>query len=240
MQDFSNKTIREIALEMPQTIPVFEDLRIDYCCGGRRPFAEVCQNAGIDPDMLSEKLLSAVAANECFQREKSSASELIDHIIAKHHVFTVNEIERLRGLFHKVCDRHGKQHPELFHVRDIFEDMAEEMVCHMRKEEHALFPFIKRLELATEGSSQVPPPPFGTVQAPIRMMMMEHDAAAEQFREMRDVSLDYQLPADACPSFTGLYFGLQNLEKDLHRHVHLENNVLFPQALELEEQVLAG
>ena len=137
----------------------------------------------------------------------------------------------------KVCDRHGSQHPELHRLRDVFDEMAEDMQLHMRKEEAVLFPYIKRLEKAADSSCVPMVPPFGTVRNPIHMMMQEHDAAAEQFREMREITGDYTLPAEACPSFKGLYAGLQDLEKDLHRHVHLENNVLFPRSQELEKRV---
>jgi regulator of cell morphogenesis and NO signaling len=235
--DFSTKTIREIALEMPQTIRVFEDFKIDYCCGGRRPFAEACENAGVDPNALSDKLATALSGNQDDRPENLTASELIDYIIAKHHVFTVDEIGRLTALMYKVCDRHGEQHKELFQLREIFEEMADDMLLHMRKEEGMLFPYIKRLEGAAENNSVPMMPPFGTVRYPIQMMMQEHDTAAEQFREMRKVTASYTLPPEACPSFKGLYVGLQDLEKDLHQHVHLENNVLFPCAEGLEKRV---
>jgi len=241
MLDFNTKTIREIALEMPVTVRVFEDHNIDYCCGGRIPFTEACDTAGINPNELSEKLKFAVSgqtdAAASDAPEHKSPSDLIDYIIAKHHVFTRNEITRLDELIKKVCRKHGEQHPELFKLRDLFNGMAEDMSLHMRKEEAMLFPFIKQMELADTGKFPAFAPPFGTVQNPVRMMMKEHDTAAEQFREMRDVTRDYQLPNDACPSFTGLYFGLRYLEKDLHRHVHLENNVLFDQAVALEGRV---
>jgi len=237
MLDFNTKTIREIALEMPQTIRVFEDLKIDYCYGGRRSLAEACQTAGVEPDILSEKLKSAVSESEDARPERQSASELIDYIIAKHHVFTVDEIQRLTALMNKVCGKHGPQHTELFQLRDVFEEMDEDMLFHMNKEEEILFPYIKRLDKAAQSNCVPLMPPFGTVRNPIRMMMKEHDSAADQFREMRQITEDYSLPPDACPSFKGLYAGLQDLEKDLHRHVHLENNVLFPCSQELEKQV---
>jgi len=240
MQEFETKTIREIALEMPQTVRVFEDHNIDYCCGGRVPFAQACETAGVDPKTLSEKLETAVSgASEVATDSPSrkSPSDLIDYIIAKHHIFTRDEITRLNELMQKVCRKHGEQHRELFKLRDLFNEMAEDLLLHMRKEEAILFPFIKQMELADSGKFPAFAPPFGTVQNPVRMMMKEHDAAAEQFREMREITRNYQLPVDACPSFTGLYFGLRYLEKDLHRHVHLENNVLFDQAVALENRV---
>lgn len=241
MLEFETKTIREIALEMPQTVRVFEDHNIDYCCGGRVPFAQACETAGVDPKALSEKLEFALSgesdAAASDPPERKSPSDLIDHIVAKHHIFTRDEIARLNELMRKVCRKHGEHHRELFELRDLFDGMAEDLMLHMRKEEAILFPFIKQMELADAGKFPAFAPPFGTVRNPVKMMMREHDAAAEQFREMREITRDYQLPADACPSFTGLYFGLRYLEKDLHRHVHLENNVLFDQAVALENRV---
>lgn len=243
MQSFSTKTIREIALEMPETVRVFEQHKIDYCCGGRRPFVEACESAGVDPSLLSEELASALSTASAFDNdrpEKQTPGNLIDYIISTHHVFTKNEIERLSALMQKVCSKHGQQHEELFGLRAIFNGMAEEMLLHMRKEENVLFPYIKQLDSAAQAGKPILAPPFGTVRNPIRMMRSEHDGAAEQFREMRDVTKNYALPEDACPSFRGLYFGLQELEKDLHRHVHLENNVLFDQAEILESAVFQG
>jgi len=239
MLDFNTKTIREIALEMPLTVRVFEDHKIDYCCGGRVPFTEACATAGVNPDELSDKLEFALSgeSDASSAPERKSPSDLIDYIIAKHHIFTRDEITRLNELMKKVCRKHGEQHRQLFRLRDLFNEMAEDLMLHMRKEEAILFPFIKQMELAESGKFPAFAPPFGTVQNPVKMMLKEHDAAAEQFRKMRAITRDYHLPTDACPSYTGLYFGLRYLEKDLHRHVHLENNVLFDQAVALESQV---
>jgi len=241
MLEFNTKTIREIALEMPQTTRVFEEFNIDYCCGGRKPFAEACESAGVDPKILSQKLETAVATNAAVSSdafpERKTPSDLIDHIVAKHHIFTREEIGRLSALMEKVCGKHGGQHEELFALRKVFTELGDDMLLHMRKEEAVLFPFIKQMELSAAGQFPAFPPPFGTVQNPVRMMMQEHDVAAEQLRQMRTITRDYTLPPDACPSFTALYFGLKELEKDLHRHVHLENNVLFDQAIELEKKV---
>jgi regulator of cell morphogenesis and NO signaling len=238
MQTFTTKTIREIALEAPQTTRVFEEFKIDYCCGGRKPFADACTEAGLDPAVVAQKIGAALkdheARGENVGAEKRLPSELIDHIIAKHHIFTVQEIERLAPLMDKVCRRHGEHHPELFKLQPIFLALADSLVPHMRKEEAVLFPYIQALEAARSGGMAAPPPHFGTVENPIRMMMADHEEDGERLRTMREISHDYALPDDACPSFTALYSGLEELEKDLHRHIHLENNVLFPAAVALE------
>jgi len=242
MQTFATKTIRDIALESPETTRVFEEFKIDYCCGGRKPLDQACLEAGLDPQMVVQKIEAAITdqgsrrANN--SPEKQSASELIDHIIATHHIFTANEIERLTPLMEKVCNRHGEQHPELFEVQAVFTALADSLIPHMRKEEMVLFPYIQSLESSVAGDGLASPPHFGTVENPIRMMMVDHEADGARLKKMREISTDYTLPDGACPSYTALYAGLEDLEKDLHRHIHLENNVLFPAAVALEQSSL--
>jgi regulator of cell morphogenesis and NO signaling len=242
MQTFTTKTIREIALEAPATSRVFEEFKIDYCCGGRKSLDEACAAAGLDPQLVAQKIEAALkdqrALGENGESDKRSASELIDYIIAKHHIFTVEEIERLTPLMEKVCRRHGEQHPELFKLQAIFLALADSLVPHMRKEEAVLFPYIQILESSLTGDRPAAPPHFGTVANPIRMMMADHEEDGERLRIMREISGDYTQPEGACPSFTALYAGLEDLEKDLHRHIHLENNVLFPAAVDLERKTL--
>ena len=241
MHTFTTKTIREIALEAPETTRVFEKFKIDYCCGGRKTLEQACVEAGLDPQLIASSVQTAITDKNnrtgSNQPERLAASELIDHIIAKHHIYTVEEIERLTPLMEKVCSRHGDRHPELFKLQKIFMSLADSLIPHMRKEEIVLFPYIQSLE--SSGGAAGQPPHFGTVQNPIRMMMADHETDGERLRMMRVISRDYPLPEGACPSFTALYAGLQDLEKDLHRHIHLENNVLFPAAVELERTASA-
>jgi regulator of cell morphogenesis and NO signaling len=243
MQELTTKTIREIALEMPVTTRIFEEFKIDYCCGGRKPFAEACANAGIEPKMVLEKIERVLESfgnsHEFDYLEVKTASELIDYILEKHHVFTKKEIVRLTDLMEKVFRRHGQQHAELFELKETFQLLCDDLIEHMRKEEMVLFPFVKTLEVSIAGNLAVAPPHFRTVRNPVRVMMQEHDTAGDLLRKMREISSDYLLPEGACPSFTGLYFGLQDLEKDLHQHIHLENNILFHRAVELEQKVLS-
>lgn len=242
MQTFTTKTIRDIALESPQTTRVFEEFKIDYCCGGRKLLQDACQDAGLDFRLVAQKLESAMkdhdARGDSYQPEKKSPSQLIDYIIGKHHVFTVQEIERLTPLMEKVCTRHGDHHPHLFELQTVFTALTDSLVPHMRKEESVLFPYIQMLESSLTENMSVSPPHFGTVENPIRMMLADHEADGDRLRRMREISGDYTLPDGACPSFTALYAGLQDLEKDLHRHIHLENNVLFPGAVKLEQSTL--
>lgn len=242
MQNFTTKTIREIAVEAPATTRVFEEFKIDFCCGGGRSFSDACQRAGVSPLIVSEKINQVLQnSTENFDSfETKSASELIDYILEKHHVFTKSEIERLSALMEKVRRKHGDAHPELFLLENEIFSLCSDLTPHMKKEETVLFPFIKNLEMAFINNLSAPHPPFGTVKNPIRMMMTEHDTDGEILRKMREITKDYFVPEDACPSFRALYFGFEELEKDLHRHIHLENNVLFPQAVILEQKVMRG
>lgn len=240
MQNFTTKTIREIAVAMPATTRVFEEYKIDFCCGGGRSFYDACQFAGVAAEIVSQKIDQILnAQTEDFDSpENKTASELIDYILEKHHVFTKQEIKRLFPLMEKVRRKHGEAHAELFFLENDFFALCSELTAHMRKEENVLFPFIKHLEMSNANNLSSLPPPFKTIKNPVKTMMAEHDAAGDFLRKMREITNDYALPADACPSFQALYFGLEELEKDLHRHIHLENNVLFPAAEKLEQKVI--
>ena len=242
MQEFATKTIREIALEAPLTTRVFEEYKIDFCCGGRVPFAEACENAGIDPAVMLTKLEAAVEnakADGSFTSDERSPSELIEYIVSTHHAFTRDEFARLLPLMDKVAGKHGENHPELFKIQKVLVELAGDLMPHMMKEESVLFPYIQQLETARADRGPVPVPHFGTVQNPVRMMMFEHETAGDLLRLIRMLSSDYAPPEGACPSYKGLYAGIEDLEKDLHRHIHLENNILFPQAIDIENNLRA-
>ena len=233
-----NKTIRDIALEAPATTRVFEEFKIDYCCGGRRSIEDVCASSGIDPKVLMERIETAIinstSQTDLAHPEDKTPGDLIGYILDKHHVFTAQELARLTPLMAKVAARHGELHPELMELRALFTDLANSLTPHMQKEEVILFPYILQLESAANAGLSAPPSHFGTVENLIRMMMSEHDTDGERLRKMRELTNDYTLPEGACPSYTALFAGLVDLERDLHRHIHLENNVLFPAAVKLE------
>jgi len=232
------KTVREVALENPAAARVFERLGIDYCCGGGKSLEEACQAARLNVDEVLDSLDMAVEAARAAQTERhwgqETLSELIAHIAETHHKFTRAEIERMLPLLDKVCSVHGKNHPELLEIHSLFRGLAQELTSHLMKEEAVLFPYVIRMEEAVIGKEPILPPPFGTVQNPIFMMEHEHDSAGEALRAMRKASHDYEPPAEACTSYKTLYRALQEFEADLHRHIHLENNILFPRALEME------
>jgi regulator of cell morphogenesis and NO signaling len=231
------KTVRDYAIETPQTIPVFEKLGIDYCCGGNRPLEEACAAANLSIDEVLQSLETAMAEPvKRSERELQAGSlaELIAHIKDSHHVFVRREVPEIEKLLEKVSTKHGANHPELLDIRATFHGLGQELTLHLMKEENILFPYIERMEESVLQHEPILPPPFGTVANPVRMMEHEHDDAGAALKALREATRDYTPPSDACTSFRALYTALANFEKDLHQHIHLENNVLFPRALQME------
>ncbi len=238
MNASSTKTVRELTLEFPEATRVFERLGIDYCCGGDKPLKEACASLNLSTQEVLESLASAQPAGaaepESRNWQQGPLADLIAHIIGKHHRYTREEIARISPLIEKVCLVHGDRHPELHDIRASFQGLARELAQHMIKEEAVLFPYIVRMEKSIIEKKPVVPPPFGTVGNPVAMMIHEHDAAGEALRAIRQSSGEYTPPGDGCTSYQALYKALAELEADLHQHIHLENNILFPRAVEME------
>jgi len=231
----TDTTVRELALEIPAATRVFEKMGIDYCCGGNRSLADACATAGVEfKDVQMELTLAAHANAETPDFQTTTLENLINHIVVKHHSFTRLEIARLNALLEKVCSAHGQNHPELFQINVLFHELGADLETHMGKEERVLFPYVIRMEAAARQLVPLFRPPFGTVANPVRMMMLEHDRAGELLKQIRALSLDFVAPGDGCISYQTLYAALEGLEKDLHQHIHLENNILFPRAVEME------
>ena len=234
----ATQTVRELAVEHPAATRVFEALGIDYCCGGQKSLAEACSVAKLSVDQVLETLEQAEADRQPKEQatdwQAAPLAGVVEHIINTHHKFTREELARLEPLLDKVCKVHGQNHPEMLEIRRVFAGLNQELTLHMMKEERILFPYIVQLEQAIQHHQAPPMSPFGTVQNPIHMMMTEHDSAGEALRQMRSLSSDYAPPADACVSYRTLYNALADLEQDLHQHIHLENNILFPRAIRME------
>ncbi len=232
VMSIATKSVRDLAVEVPHATRVFEKIGIDYCCGGHRSLEEACARANVSVDDVARALDAQSAVPSGPPRDWRSApiSELVDHIVDQHHAYVKSEAPRLQALLAKVVGVHGKNHPELRHVQAAFGELANELASHLMKEEQILFPYLRQ----AAGNKGCGPTCFGSVQNPIRVMMMEHDGAGEKLREMRQVTNNYALPQDACVSYGTLFSALQEFEKDLHEHIHLENNILFPRAVEME------
>lgn len=228
--------IGDIALNTPASIPLFETLGLDYCCGGHLPLGSVCQAAELDV----QKVLADLEKLEAQPKESSEPStlaagtltELIAHIEKRHHTYTREALDRLKPLADKVFKVHGDRHPELGEIRGLFQALAADLGPHLEKEEQILFPYIRAMEGSKDGYEAC----FATVLGPISVMQREHEDAGEVLARLKQLSKDYMPPDDACTSFRALYQGLKDLEADLHRHIFLENHILFPRAAELEKQ----
>jgi regulator of cell morphogenesis and NO signaling len=235
----TEKTVREIAIEVPGATRLFEKLGIDYCCGGGQSLEQACQSANVPLEQVIDSLEMDEFAARNAQRDRNwttePLSELIAHIKNTHHKYTRAEIARLGPLADKVCSVHGENHPELEEIRTILGDLSQELTTHMMKEEMVLFPYIERMEESVVAHEPVLPPPFGSVGNPVAMMTREHDDAGNALRELRRITNGYSAPPDACVSYQTLYKALSELETDLHQHIHLENNILFPRAIEMEQ-----
>ncbi len=233
----ATKTVGEIAAEAPSATREFEKLGIDYCCGGSRTLGEACAAANIPIDEALarlEKSVSYIQSGDSTHWQNQLLADLIAHITSAHHVFVREESPRIEALAAKVVGVHGKNHPELSQVQAIFSALAEELRVHLMKEEQVLFPYVLLMEESSLAGEPAPPAMFGTVMNPVRMMMREHDGAGEALRSLRSVTSEYTLPADACISYRTLYQALQGFESDLHQHIHLENNILFPRVVAME------
>ena len=226
--------VRDVVLENPAAARVLETFGIDYCCGGDRSLAQACRAAGRSTEEVGAALQELDSAPSETNWRGASLTELAQHIVDKHHAFTRAEIVRLRALIAKVASVHIKGHPELDGLRLIFEELAAELIGHMTKEEEMLFPYIAAMEEAARFKRRPPAPMFGTVQNPVAAMIMEHEAAGQALEKMREITKGYTVPPDGCASYQALYQALPNFAVDLHQHIHLENNILFPRSVELE------
>ena len=238
--NFNDETkVKDIALSNPAARKILEDAGLDYCCGGGKSLHEACLHA----DVPAEEILNRLRENSKHVSPDEAnwtlapLGDLTRHIRERHHRYVREAIARVQPLLEKVEAKHGKSHPEIAGIRRFFTEVGREMIMHMQKEEQILFPYIDALEKAISAHSSLEPPFFQTVRNPIHAMMKEHDAAGELVKQIRKASSEYTAPADACTSYKALYAGLREFEEDLHQHVDLENNILFPRAVEMETPV---
>ena len=229
MQFSSEKTVGELAVENSAAARVFEKYGIDYCCGGKQSLAAVCVERGIAPEAVLEELRQIAPKVALEERDWKTAplADLIGHIVARHHAYLKSELPRVTELFAKVVRAHGEREPRLWEVKEVFEILQEELESHLMKEELILFPAIARLE-AGDGSGAP-----CSIEHPIARMEYEHESAGRALAQIRHLTLDYYIPEEACNTYRALFAALIELEADLHQHIHLENNILFPRAAAL-------
>ena len=229
-------TLGEIVTADFRAAAILERYGLDFCCRGSRTLELSCRDAGIRSEDLLEQLeaLEGVPSDAPAFKDMRIAA-LVDHIVSVHHAYVREALPVLLAHSTKIAKVHGGRHPELPRVAQLVEQVAAEMTSHMMKEEHILFPYIVQLAAAADRGEPAPPAPFGTVANPIHMMEMEHESAGNAMFEIRELTDGYQAPADGCATYAVCLQELDAFERDLHTHVHLENNILFPRAAALEQ-----
>jgi len=236
MEILISKSVGEFVAEDYRTATVFQKYGIDFCCKGGRTIDEVCEQKNIPVDELIGKLgeISEIKDDSGLDFQSWNLDTLADYIESKHHNYIREKTPAIRQYLDKLCKVHGGNHQELFQINEQFNASANELADHMHKEELILFPYIRNMADAQRNNNNVSRPGFGTIQNPIAMMMEEHDIEGERFRKMSSLSDGYNPPADACSTYRVAYAMLKEFENDLHFHIHLENNILFPQAIRME------
>jgi regulator of cell morphogenesis and NO signaling len=237
MQFSEITTVRDIAANSLAAVRVFEKLGIDYCCGGKRPLAEVCREKGLDALGVQKELADAMSDSQREERDWSATPlmELIRHIVDTHHEYLRRELPAIQARLDKVYRVYSQRYgPTLIGLPEVFGALRAELEMHMGKEEAILFPAIAASEEAAIAGAPLPRMRFGSMSNPILMMEREHESAGRALLQIRAITADFDVPEYACVTYRALMSGLKDLEQDLHTHIHLENNVLFPRAEMLE------
>jgi len=231
-------TIREIVAQDFRAAEVFQRHGIDFCCKGNRSIEEACRSGGVSVERLVREVAEATAPPLAGGPRFNAwdLATLVSYIQANHHAYVRRALPLLVMHTEKVAKVHGDTHPELRQVAHLFGQVAVEMTSHMAKEEHILFPYIVALEGAFLANTSAPATPFGTVRNPIRMMEAEHETAGDAMARIRALTSGYAIPENACTTYRVCLQELEAFEHDLHEHVHLENNILFPRALAMESE----
>lgn len=240
-----DQPVGEIVLNHPETRFFFGKLGIDYCCGGKQSLSRACKGKKLDVEEVVNGLLAVLEGPspenvEEVDFKQMPLDELVDYIVNTHHQYVQTATPEIQRLLDKVSNRHGEEHPELHEIRSRFNNVARELAMHMRKEELILFPWIKRTVMADRGEMAYQVPPFGSLANPISMMEAEHEGAGGDMERIREITNNYTLPEGACMSYWQVYELLKQFEQDLHLHVHLENNLLFPGGLALESSLTSN
>lgn len=237
METNNNTTIGEIVANDFRTAAVFSKLGIDFCCKGQRSISEVCEKNNLNPNSLLQELNEVMnnAGGESIDYNSWPLDLLADYIEKKHHRYVENKTPIIIEFLNKLCKVHGVSHPELFEITELFKGSAQDLASHMKKEELILFPFIRKMAEAKLQNRDVATPHFGTVENPVEMMKTEHEVEGDRFRQIATLTDNYTPPTDACNTYKVTFAMLEEFEKDLHTHIHIENNIMFPRAIALEK-----
>lgn len=231
-----DKTIGEIVADDFRTAAVFKKYGIDFCCKGNRSIEEATERKKINPEDVYRDLESIGAeSNGNIDFNSWPLDLLADYVEKTHHRYIEDKTPALLQFLNKISKVHGERHPELVEVYQLFEESAHDLAAHLKKEELILFPFIKKMIHAQRENLPLENPHFGTVENPVTMMKHEHSVEGDRFETIRELTNDYQIPTDACSTYQVTFKMLEEFENDLHKHIHIENNILFPKAIELEK-----
>lgn len=239
MKGEKEETLGQIASKDLRKAEVFKKYGIDFCCGGKKTVKQACADKGLDVALIEKELqqIDKVLDSRPLPYNEWALDFLVDYIVNTHHTYVKKYLPELKVYAAKVAKVHGQQHPELIPIRQLVEEISMEFVPHMSKEEQVLFPYIKEMVASKTKGSSLQGAPFGSIHAPIHMMEADHESAGKHMEEIRRLSANFTLPQDACASYSLLYRMLAEFEGDLHTHVHLENNILFPKAVALEKEL---
>lgn len=235
-----NQIIGELVAQDYRTASVFKKYGIDFCCQGNRTINDACDNKDIDvKSVVSDLNVIAQASNQGSIDFQSWPLDLLaDYIEKTHHRYVVEKSLEIQPYLDKICSVHGDRHPELFKINEHFAAGAGMLAQHMKKEELIVFPFIRKMMKVQIAGTALEVPPFGSIENPIRVMMDEHTTEGDRFREIETLSNNYTPPSDGCNTYRVTFGLLKEFEADLHLHIHLENNILFPKAIALENVLL--
>ncbi len=234
-----DETLGQIAAKDLRKAQVFKKYGLDFCCGGKKTVKEACAEKGLDVTKVEKELQQAdtMPSSRPLPYGDWNLDFLADYIVNTHHSYVHKTLPDIKAYAQKVMKVHGNRHPELLRIHQLVEEIYAELMAHMVKEEKVLFPYIKELVAVKNNTQPLHAAAFGTVQNPINLMEMEHELVGKNLEEIRQLSNNYLLPEDACASYSLLYRMLDEFEDDLHLHIHLENNILFPKALEMEKKL---
>ena len=220
-----------------RTAAIFKKYGIDFCCKGGRTIQEACSPKSLDKDQIYSDIENLPKTDGNSIDFNSWPLDLLaDYVEKTHHRYVEEKTPVLQQFLDKLCKVHGGAHPELFEIRDLFFASAQDLAAHMKKEELILFPFVKNMVKAKISNEAIQQHHFGTVENPVNMMKHEHTVEGERLRKIADLTNEYTPPADACNTYKVTFAMLQDFENDLHKHIHLENNILFPKAIQLEKE----
>ena len=240
MENLINEKIGNIVAQNFKTAAVFTKYGLDFCCGGQVSIEKAAEKKGVDKNALLTEVQAVLneGASEQIDFNSWPSDLLASYIVKTHHRYVREKTPILLTYLNKICKVHGERHPELYEINKLFEECALELGHHLEKEEKVLFPFIEKMEESKSGNGQYLQPGFGSVQNPISMMIHEHEAEGNRFEKIAELTNNYTAPEDSCSTYRVAFDMLKEFEQDLHKHIHLENNILFPKSIKLEETLI--